>query len=77
MDLDWFVGLVMCKNADGAVAQYLHGKTQVLGYLVGQTLKLMEHKGQPEEIRAKLLEHLEIWRNYYGGPGDPPFSTIK
>src|SRR5688572_6178086 len=23
-DLDWFVGLVLCKNADGAVAQHLH-----------------------------------------------------
>jgi Asp-tRNA(Asn)/Glu-tRNA(Gln) amidotransferase B subunit len=77
-DVEWCVGMVMARNADAAVAQFIHGKTQVLGYLIGQVLRESGQTMSADEVRPVLLEHLELWKQWGGPNGEPyqpPFSS--
>jgi aspartyl-tRNA(Asn)/glutamyl-tRNA(Gln) amidotransferase subunit B len=46
------------ENA-GAVADYRSGKTNVLGFLVGQVMKLSKGQSDPQTVSRLLLEKLE------------------
>ncbi|MBU1323001.1 Asp-tRNA(Asn)/Glu-tRNA(Gln) amidotransferase subunit GatB [Patescibacteria group bacterium] len=48
---------VLKENA-GAVAKYQAGKTSVLGFLVGQVMRLTHGKVNPQQAQIKLLERL-------------------
>ena len=48
---------VLQKN-EKAVGEYKNGKTNVLGFLVGQCMKATRGKGNPELLRNMLLERL-------------------
>jgi len=41
-----------------SVSQYLSGKKQVFGFLVGETMKLLKGKGNPRAVNRILQEEL-------------------
>lgn len=47
------------QEKTSAVKQYKQGKTQVIGFLIGQTQKELRGKGDPKLIRKKLIKLLE------------------
>ncbi|MFN0063287.1 MAG: Asp-tRNA(Asn)/Glu-tRNA(Gln) amidotransferase subunit GatB [Myxococcaceae bacterium] len=49
---------VLAANA-GEVEKYRSGKTQVFGFLVGQVMKAMQGKGNPQVVNAVLKKKLE------------------
>ena len=49
---------VLAKNPS-QVEQYKAGKTQLFGFFVGQSMKAMQGKGNPETINTLLQELLE------------------
>jgi len=53
-----FVDIVLEKHPQ-VVAQYQQGKTQALDFLVGQTMKESRGKGNPQKIRAILIQKLQ------------------
>lgn len=57
-EIDKAVGRVFDKQK-GAVDQYHEGKTQVIGFLIGQIQKELEGKGDPKEVRKLLLNKLK------------------
>jgi aspartyl-tRNA(Asn)/glutamyl-tRNA(Gln) amidotransferase subunit B len=52
------VDQVIAANPDQA-RQYRDGKTQVLGFLVGQVMKASQGKANPQQVNAMLREKLE------------------
>ena len=52
-----YVDQVIAANAD-QVAQYRAGKDKVLGFLVGQVMKLSGGKANPQRVNALLREKL-------------------
>lgn len=46
------------KNNKNAIEDYRHGKVEVLGYLIGMVQKELKGKGNPKNIREKLLKLL-------------------
>ena len=56
--LNAFVDDVLAKNPD-QVIQYKEGKTKVLGFLVGQVMKLSKGKANPGEVNKLLVEKLK------------------
>jgi aspartyl-tRNA(Asn)/glutamyl-tRNA(Gln) amidotransferase subunit B len=52
-----YVDQVIAANAD-QVAQYRAGKDKVLGFLVGQVMKLSGGKANPQQVNALLRERL-------------------
>ena len=52
------VKLVLIENAD-AVADYRSGKTKVIGFLMGQTMKKMGGTGNPEMAKKVLTDALK------------------
>jgi len=48
---------VLAKNAD-QVAKYKAGKTQVLGFFVGQVMKAMKGKGNPQLVNDLIKKKL-------------------
>lgn len=56
-DTEQFVLEVVSENED-AVTSYRNGKTQVIGFLIGQVQKKLAGKGDPKIITSKLLESL-------------------
>ena len=55
---------VLKENAD-AVAKYRTGKTSVIGFLVGQVMRLTGGKVDPKQVQDKLLKALQV-RNLQG-----------
>jgi aspartyl-tRNA(Asn)/glutamyl-tRNA(Gln) amidotransferase subunit B len=51
------VEAVLLAHAE-EVAKYRAGKTQVLGFLVGQVMKAMKGKGNPAQVNALLKARL-------------------
>ncbi len=49
---------VMRENSD-AVAKYKAGKTSVIGFLVGQVMRLTQGKTDPKEVQRELTRKLE------------------
>ena len=47
------------ENNQPQVAQYRAGKTKVLGYLVGQVMKLSRGQASPQQVNALLRVHLD------------------
>jgi aspartyl-tRNA(Asn)/glutamyl-tRNA(Gln) amidotransferase subunit B len=72
------LGLVQISGADalaalvhdvieanpGPVQQYLNGKTNILGWLVGQVMQASKGKANPQDTRALLQQSLERRRSY-------------
>jgi aspartyl-tRNA(Asn)/glutamyl-tRNA(Gln) amidotransferase subunit B len=56
------VARVVAENAQ-AVGQYMGGKAQVLGWLMGQVMKATRGQANPQAVRTLLLEQLEESRN--------------
>ncbi len=56
-DTEQVVLEVVSENED-AVTSYRNGKTQVIGFLIGQVQKKLAGKGDPKIITSKLLESL-------------------
>ena len=46
---------VLAAN-EKAVGQYKEGKTNVLGFLVGQCMRATKGKGNPEMLREMIME---------------------
>ena len=55
--IDAAVDQVLSQNAD-SVAKYKAGKVQVLGFLVGQVMKAMKGKGNPQLVNEALKKKL-------------------
>ena len=53
---DW-VGTVM-REHPGPVAQYLEGRTQALGFLVGEVMKRSSGRADPRQVRDLLGQSL-------------------
>lgn len=56
--LEGIVDQVLAKNS-GQVAEYLGGKMQVFGFLVGESMKATKGKGNPKIVNALLRKKLE------------------
>ena len=56
--LEGIVDQVLAKNS-GQVAEYLGGKTQVFGFLVGESMKATKGKGNPKIVNELLRKKLE------------------
>jgi aspartyl-tRNA(Asn)/glutamyl-tRNA(Gln) amidotransferase subunit B len=56
------VARVVEENAQ-AVNQYMGGKAQVFGWLMGQVMKATRGQANPQVVRTLLLEQLEVSRN--------------
>jgi len=46
------------NQCPGQVAQYQAGQTKVLGFLVGQVMKMTEGKANPQKVNEILKRHL-------------------
>ena len=55
--IDAAVDKILAENAD-KVAQYKSGKTQMLGWFVGQVMKATQGKANPEVVNAVLKKLL-------------------
>ena len=60
--LEEIVAQVLEQNPD-QVSKYLDGKTQIIGWLMGQVMKATRGKANPQVVRTSLQEHLEQLRN--------------
>jgi aspartyl-tRNA(Asn)/glutamyl-tRNA(Gln) amidotransferase subunit B len=49
---------VLAKNGDN-LEKYRSGKTALFGFFVGQTMKVMQGKANPEVVNTILKEELE------------------
>jgi len=58
VDVSAIVEDVIARNQD-AVVKYKSGKTQVLGFLVGEAMREAKGKTDPEEVRNKFQEELK------------------
>ena len=56
--LEGIVDEVMAENPD-TPAQYKNGKTNVLGFLVGQVMKKSKGKANPQMVNPMIKERLE------------------
>ena len=56
--IEGFVREVMEKNQD-SVAAYRGGKVKLLGFFVGQVMKLSQGKASPDQVNQVLKKHLE------------------
>jgi Asp-tRNA(Asn)/Glu-tRNA(Gln) amidotransferase B subunit len=52
------VGQVLAENAD-AVARYREGKTNLMGFFVGQVMKASGGKAKPATVRSLLEQALQ------------------
>jgi len=57
--LEAFVELVVSKNED-QVKQYQSGKVQVMGFLVGQSMKESGGNGNPQKFKELLEKRLAV-----------------
>ncbi len=57
-DLDAFIDRVIEDNPD-EVRRYREGKKGLIGFFIGQVMKMTKGKANPEEVRKKFLERLE------------------
>ncbi len=57
-DVESVVIQVVASHPD-IVTQYQNGKTQVVGFLIGQVQKILKGKGDPKVIQEKLIEYLQ------------------
>ena len=53
----WLQGVLADNPAQ--VEQYRAGKTKVLGYLVGQVMKLSKGKANPQQVNELLRKRLD------------------
>jgi len=60
--LEGIVDQVLQKNA-GQVAEFLGGKAQVFGFLVGECMKASKGKGNPKIVNELLRRKLEALKN--------------
>ncbi len=56
-ELEIAIKEVVSENPD-IVESYKNGKGQVVGFLIGQTQKKLDGKGDPKLISAKLIQKL-------------------
>ncbi len=56
--IEVFIREVLKKNPD-SIAAYKSGKTKLLGFFVGQVMKLSQGKAGPEQVNQLLKKHLE------------------
>ncbi len=56
--LEAIVNEVVSNNAK-AIEDYRNGKTNVLGFLVGQCMKASKGKGNPEILKGMIISHIE------------------
>ena len=49
---------MLAENAD-AVAKYKAGKTSIIGFLIGQVMKLTHGQTDPASAQNLLLKHLQ------------------
>ena len=53
-----YVDEILAANAD-KVADYRGGKDKLFGFFVGQVMKAMQGKGNPQQVNALLKEKLD------------------
>lgn len=58
VDLTAIVSAVLADNPD-AVEKYESGKTEVIGFLIGQVMQKTQGKADPNEVREKLVKKIE------------------
>ena len=56
--LESIVEKILAKNPK-TVEEYQSGKTKVLGFLVGQVMKEMKGKAEPQTVNRLLMEKLQ------------------
>jgi len=57
-DIEAIVEEVLRKNNDAA-SKYKSGKTEVIGFLIGEAMKLSKGKSDPSTIREKIIKKLK------------------
>jgi aspartyl-tRNA(Asn)/glutamyl-tRNA(Gln) amidotransferase subunit B len=58
VDLSTIIVEVLADNAD-AVEKFKAGKTEVIGFLIGQVMQKTQGKADPNEVREKLVKKIE------------------
>lgn len=57
-EIDEYVNQVLNENPD-SIEQYLSGKDRILGFLVGQVMKLSKGKANPQLVNKLILEKIK------------------
>ncbi len=57
VDLSGIISAVLSENPD-AVEKYKSGKTEVIGFLIGQVMQKTQGKADPNEVREKLIRKI-------------------